>query len=56
MEKNIKKIQVIREIQDEDKTVKQALEISKRFKALSYPEANAILEPKLSNLVASGAK
>ena len=37
MEKPIKKIQVIREIQDSDKTVKEALELAERFKVLPYP-------------------
>ena len=45
-----KKIQVIREIQDEDKTVKEALEITKRFQVLPYPVINAILEDKLSRI------
>jgi len=47
MEKPTKKIQVIREIEDDDKVVKEALEIAKRFKVLTYSEAYEILLPKL---------
>ena len=50
MKKNVQKIQVIREIKDEDKIVKEALEIAKRFKVLPYPQINAILEKKLIRL------
>ena len=47
MEKATKKIQVIREVQDDDKVVKEALEIAERFKVLTYSEAYEILLPKL---------
>jgi len=53
MEKTVKKIQVIREVQDEDKAVKEALELAKRFKVLPYPVAYEILMPKC-NMAADG--
>ena len=50
--KKQKKIQVVREINQKDKAVIKALELAKRFEVLTYPETSAILEPKLSSLLA----
>ena len=47
MEKSSKKIQIIREIQDSDKTVKEVLELAERFKVLPYPVAYDELKAKL---------
>jgi len=44
------KIRVIREIKDEDKTVKEALKIAQSFRVLTYVESYAILEKKLGKL------
>jgi len=56
MDNKTKKIQVIREIRDEDKAVKEAIEITERFKVLPYPVVNAGLEKILSTFAADGAK
>ena len=56
MENAVKKIQVIREIQDEDKIVKEALEITERFKVLPYPVVNEMLEKILSRVKVGGAE
>ena len=50
MEKSTKKIQVIREIKNKDRTVKEALEFADRFKILPYPAAYEILKPKLGEI------
>ena len=52
MEKKPKRIQVIREIQDEDRIVKEALEITERFKVLPYPVTYEILKKKMSKTTA----
>ena len=43
-------IQVIRKIEKQDKTVREALDMAKKFKILTYPEVSAILEKRLSNI------
>ena len=53
MKNDTQKIQVIREIKEEDRLVREALEIAERFKVLPYYQINAILETKLSNLTVS---
>ena len=56
MKNTAKRIQVIREIQDEDKIVKEALAIAERFKVLPYPVAYEILKPKLGDIKVGGGK
>ena len=56
MEEKSKKIQVIREIQDDDKTVKEAIEITERFKVLPYSVVNEGLKKILSTFAVDGAK
>ena len=56
MESIVKKIQVIREIQDEDETVKEAIQIAERFKVLPYPVTYEILKKKLSTVTVSSNK
>lgn len=51
MEKKLQKVQIIREIRDEDKVIKEAIEIAERFKVLPYGQINAILETKLGDPV-----
>ena len=46
MKKKNNKIQVIREIDKTDKTVIEALEITKRFKVLPYYEVSPALEKR----------
>ena len=50
------KIQVLREIEPQDKTVIEALEITKRFKVLPYHEVVRLLESKASDYSLSKLK
>lgn len=45
-----KRIIEIREINENDKMIKLALEIKENFKILTYSEVMAIIEPKISIL------
>lgn len=56
MEKEAQKLRVIREIREEDKIVREAMDIAKRFKVLPYPEAYALLEKNLSCITVNSYK
>jgi len=44
---SMKKIQVFRPVNEQDKTVRRALEIQKYFKVLPYPEVEKRLDTKI---------
>ena len=50
MENKPQKILIVKEVDDNDKAVKEALEISKNFRILTYPESYAILVQRLGEV------